>query len=163
MLLRLRSTCGRSGTIGAHRWPPEGRMRLGAERETSVNVVGKLSSCSASECMCVSVCVWGLGCSPLAPLAEFLGSLKHSVLVFAQRAEFHLNSTRCLENQINLHWKPSTGVDYVERGWDRVREEGTPSTRADTRWPQPGVKLAPMIDSLNENLMENSFASHKLV
>lgn len=113
----------------------------------------------------VGVCVWGLGCSPLAPLAEFLGSLKHSVLVFAQRAEFHLNSARCFQNQINLHWKPSTGVDYVGRGRDRDRdrEEGTPSTRADTRWPQPGEKLAPMIDSLNENLMENSFASHKLV
>lgn len=64
-------------------------------------------------------------------------------------------------NQINLHWKPSTGVHYVGRGRDR--EEGTPSTGADTRWPQPGEKLTPMIDSLNENLMENSFASHKLV
>lgn len=98
--------------------------------------------------MCVGTRVF-----PFASLAKFFGSSKHSVLVFAQRAEFHLNSTKLIF--IGSHRQESTTSAEVEI------EEGTSST--DTRWPQPGEKLTPMIDSLNENLMENSFASHKLV
>lgn len=148
MLLRLRSTIkGRSGTIGTHRWP-KGRMRLGAERETSV---GKLSLSSARERACV--CVWRLGCSPWGAQAKFrFLKKKISVLVFAQRAKFHLNSARCFQNQINLHWKPSTGVVRVSRG-----QEGATIPERPERPAGQGEKLAKMIDSLNENLMENSF------
>lgn len=104
-----------------------------------------------SVCVCVGTRVFPLCCSS-------------KVFRFLKTFCFSFRTTRRIPlklKQINLHWKPSTGVDYVGRGRDR--EEGTPSTGADTRWPQPGEKLAPMIDSLNENLMENSFASHKLV
>lgn len=101
-----------------------------------------------SVCVCVGTRVFPLCCSS-------------KVFRFLKTFCFSFRTTRRIPlklKQINLHWKPSTGVD---RGRDR--KEGTPSTGADTRWPQPGEKLAPMIDSLNENLMENSFASHKLV
>lgn len=92
-----------------------------------------------------------------------LGSMRFlkSLAQFSHSSEFHLNSALCFQNEINLHWKPSTGVVPQKTirtttdlfWWKELQSPKDPLAKIGAT----KEKLAQMIDSLNENLMENCF------